>query len=127
MLQIRGPKNSVTSCYTANGDNSADRNIGRVLSITDKSEGVPKSISLDSFAGNGDPSILSKLAYVKNGDEGTLSITLQKLMDLDISSNCHLYISMMLLPEAKKTLKQQTPKGITSCSLHLMLSTTIND
>ena len=65
-------------------------------------------MSLDSFAGY---SIFLKVAYKKVKEEHSLTIEIQKLMDLDLSSDCHLYLNMMLLPEAKKNLRQQTPKG----------------
>ena len=96
----------------------------RVLSIADKSNKVPKSMSLDSFTQNlvnSEPSIGLKLIYecgsaslrsnLASKNENKLSLTIDKLMDIDIPSNCHVYISMILLPDAKKELKQKTPKG----------------
>ena len=84
-------------------------------------------MSLDSFTQNlvnSEPSIALKLMYAQNEggnasitsnqanqNENKLSLTIDKLMDIDIPSNCHVYISMLLLPDAKKELKQKTSKG----------------
>ena len=84
-------------------------------------------MSLDSFTEtlvNNEPSIALKLIYTKNENESTsltsnqntknenkLSLTIDKLMDINVPSSCHVYISMILLPDAKKELKQRTPKG----------------
>ena len=87
-----------------------EENLKRVLSITHKSQGIPQSMSLDSFAGY---SLFLQLTYLKDENGSSISISIQKLMDLDLSSDCHLYLDMMLLPEAKKDLRQQTPKGTT--------------
>jgi hypothetical protein len=88
---------------------------------------VPKSMSLDSFTQNlvnSEPSLALKLIYAKNEsgntsltsnqtnkNENKLSLTIDKLMDINIPSNCHVYISMLLLPDAKRELKQKTLKG----------------
>ena len=40
-----------------------------------------------------------------------LTLTVDKLMDINISFNCQLYISMSLLPEDRKDLKQKTKPG----------------
>ena len=40
-----------------------------------------------------------------------LSLNIDKVLDLNIGSNCHVYISILLLPEAKKELGQRTKKG----------------
>ena len=103
-------------------------NFKRVMSITDKSNTVPKSLSLDSFTESridSEPSIAFQLMYMKgvngnkplsntkaNTTEHTLSLIVDKLMDINTSSNCHLYISINLLPEARKDLKQKTPMGM---------------
>ena len=82
-------------------------------------------MSLDSFAEgivNKDPSIYLKLNYEQNvaGDttfdktrecENKLSLTIDRLVDIDSPANCHMYISIVLLPDAKKELKQKTSKG----------------
>ena len=40
-----------------------------------------------------------------------LSLNIDKVLDLNIGSNCHVYISILLLPEAKRELVQRTKKG----------------
>ena len=40
-----------------------------------------------------------------------LSLDIDKVLDLNIGSNCHVYISILLLPEAKRELVQRTKKG----------------
>ena len=40
-----------------------------------------------------------------------LSLDINKVLDLNIGSNCHVYISILLLPEAKRELVQRTKKG----------------
>ena len=74
-------------------------------------------MSLDSFAGY---SLSLKVSYNKSKEESSLTIEIQKLMDLDLSSDCHLYLNMMLLPEAKKNLRQQTPKGKKNIQISFM-------
>ena len=85
-----------------------DLDLKRVLSITHKSKGIPQSMSLDSFAGY---SLFLSLTYLKDKNEDSITMTIQKLTNLDLSSDCHLYLSMVLLPETNKNLRQQTPKG----------------
>ena len=94
------------SCEDAYQDE--EQNLKRVLSITHKSQGIPQSMSLDSFAGY---SLFLKLTFLEDRNGSSITLSIQKLMDLDLSSDCHLYLDMMLLPEAKKDLRQQTPKG----------------
>ena len=40
-----------------------------------------------------------------------LSLDIDKVLDMNIGSNCHVYISILLLPEAKRELVQRTKKG----------------
>ena len=40
-----------------------------------------------------------------------LSLAIDKVLDMNIGSNCHVYISILLLPEAKRELVQRTKKG----------------
>ena len=45
-----------------------------------------------------------------------LSLDINKVLDMNIGSNCHVYISILLLPEAKRELVQRTKKGSLSIS-----------
>ena len=97
------------------------------MSINDKCYKIPKSVSLDSFTEKSEPNMHFKVLCTKHEDYESsgsssnknldLSINIDKLTNVVISSNCHLYISMLLLPEAKRELKQKTQKG----KIHILI------
>ena len=101
-------KNMDNDASFDNADHEDDLDLKRVLSITHKSKGIPQSMSLDSFAGY---SLFLSLTYLKDTNDDSITISIQNLTDLDLSSDCQLYLSMILLPETNKNLRQQTPKG----------------
>ena len=91
----------------------------RVLGVDDKSSSPRKPIETEKFKTSqtkDQPSMYLKVSCNNQNSQNDkkmyeLSLAIDKVLDMNIGSNCHVYISILLLPEAKSELVQRTKKG----------------
>ena len=93
-----------------------------MLGVDDKSSSPRKPIETEKFKTSqtkDQPSMYLKVSCDNQNDVNSqsdkkmyeLSLAIDKVLDMNIGSNCHVYISILLLPEAKRELVQRTKKG----------------
>ena len=101
---------------------SDERRVKTVLGIDDKSSNLRNPMETEVFKKSqikDQPSMCLKVSCdnQKNIDSQSdkkmyeLSLDIDKVVDMNIGSNCHVYITILLLPEAKRELVQRTKKG----------------
>ena len=90
-----------------------------MLGVDDKSSSQRKPIETEKFKTSqikDQPSMYLKVSCNNQNSQNDkkmyeLSLAIDKVLDMNIGSNCHVYISILLLPEAKRELVQRTKKG----------------